>query len=286
MIMFPHHQLRGPKYFALAFCLITMTSTGLEQNESYALVWSDEFNTEGAPDPANWVYEHGHVRNNELQWYQPDNANCTNGLLVIEGRRERVPNTNYKPGSKNWKTKRKFADYTSACLTTEGLHGWKYGRFEMRARIDTRPGLWPAFWTLGIEGRWPDNGEIDIMEYYKGTVLANAFWGPRKNNRPQGDVSKTPLADLGDSDWAERFHIWRMDWDQERIKLYVDDQLLNTIETKTLMNQEESKVERPFHHPHYILVNLAIGGDVGGDPSNTEFPARYEIDYVRVYQKK
>ena len=111
------------------------------QNETpadYALVWADEFNNDGRPDPRNWTYERGFVRNNELQWYQPENARCENGLLIIEGRREQVLNPRYRPESTNWKQNREYASYTSACLTTQQLHSWTYGRFEMRGRIDTR----------------------------------------------------------------------------------------------------------------------------------------------------
>jgi beta-glucanase (GH16 family) len=252
----------------------------------YKLVWADEFNSDGAPDPANWTYEHGHVRNYEAQWYQPDNATCTNGMLVIEGRRERVRNTNFKPDSNDWKTKWKHAEYTSSCLITKGLHSWQYGRFEMRAKIDIRPGLWPAFWTLGINGNWPDNGEIDIMEYYKGQLLANAFWGSGKKYQPKKSTREMPIDDLDDPDWANKFHVWRMDWNKYRIKLYVDDLLLNTIEIKNTFNPPGNEIENPFRQPHYLLINLAIGGNAGGDPSATEFPSRYEIDYVRVYQKE
>jgi beta-glucanase (GH16 family) len=265
--------------------MLLATTTLATVASAYQLVWADEFNIDGRPNPENWTYEHGHARNYEAQWYRPDNATCSNGLLVIEGRRERVPNTNYRPGSNDWKTKWKHAEYTSACLITKDLHSWKYGRFEMRAKIDVRPGLWPAFWTLGIEGEWPDNGEIDIMEYYKGKLLANAFWGSGTPYQPKKDAAKIPLTELGDPDWADQFHIWRMDWNEERIELYVDGQLLNTIETKDTHNPSGNSIENPFQQPHYILVNLAIGGSAGGDPSKTEFPSRFEIDYVRIYQK-
>ncbi len=263
--------------------LLAPASYALESN--YTLVWSDEFNDEGTPNPANWIYERGFVRNNEAQWYQPDNAICTNGMLVIEGRRERVPNTHYKPDSNSWRTQRKFAEYTSSCLTTKGLHSWKYGRFEMRARIDVRPGLWPAFWTLGIHGKWPGNGEIDIMEYYQGQLLANIACATKKQFTPKWDSVKTPISNF-QTDWPDQFHIWRMDWDEERIRLYVDGQLLNETPLKDTFNPAGHPIENPFHQPQYILVNLAIGGKAGGNPSATEFPSRYEIDYVRVYQIK
>ena len=102
-----------------------------------------------------------------FKWYQSDNANCVNGVLVIEGRRERLPNKNYQDGSNNWKLNRRFAEYTSSSIKTQGLQEFLFGRLEIRARIDTSSGSWPAIWTLGIRGGWPLNGEVDIMEFYR-----------------------------------------------------------------------------------------------------------------------
>ncbi len=159
-----------------------------------------------------------------------------------------------------------------------------YGRFEMRARIDTRAGLWPAFWTLGTGGHWPECGEIDIMEYYQGLLLANAAWGSEKAGIPQWDDIRKPITEFNDTQWSNKFHVWRMDWDPDSVKLYVDDFLMNRVDLKETFNKNKEK-DNPFRQPHYIILNLAIGGTAGGDPSKTEFPARFEIDYVRVYQK-
>jgi beta-glucanase (GH16 family) len=253
-------------------------------SSGWKLVWSDEFEKDGRPDPGNWNYEAGFARNREHQWYQPDNARCEKGLLIIEGRRERKPNPNFKSNSSDWKSSREYADYTSASLITKGRHHWQYGRFEMRGRIDTRLGLWPAFWTLGIDGQWPSNGEIDIMEYYRGMLLANVAWGTEKRFVAKWDDLKKPITEFNDPDWSKKFHVWRMDWDEKAIQLYVDDILLNTTELKDTFNKD-TEGKNPFHQPHYIILNLAIGGTNGGDPSKTDFPARFEVDYVRVYQK-
>jgi beta-glucanase (GH16 family) len=249
----------------------------------YKLVWADEFNQEGAPDTANWEYEHGFARNHELQWYQPQNAACRNGLLIIEVRKEHLPNPHYVAESSNWKTNRQFIDYTSASLNTRGKHAWQYGRFVMRARIDIDAGLWPAFWTLGVNKPWPSNGEIDIMEYYRNKLLANIGFGTDTRSKAKWYSNTKPIDSLG-TGWRKKFHIWRMDWDENAISLYVDDQLLNHVELSKLVNQDGSKFN-PFMQPHYLLLNLALGGDNGGDLLSTAFPRRYEIDYVRVYQK-
>ena len=254
----------------------------------WKLVWADEFDKDGRPDAKRWNYETGFVRNRELQWYQPNNAWCEKGLLVIEGRRERKPNPGYRPDSQpsqlDWKSSREFAEYTSASLTTKGRQHWQYGRFEMRGRIDTRSGLWPAFWTLGIAGQWPRNGEIDIMEFYRGRLLANVAWGTETPYVAKWDDLKKPITEFNDPDWSHKFHLWRMDWDENAIRLYVDDVLLNTTELKDTFNRD-AEGKNPFQQPHYLILNLAIGGTNGGDPAKTEFPARFEVEYVRVYQR-
>lgn len=251
---------------------------------AYKLVWADEFNRKGAPDPKNWAFEKGFVRNNELQWYQPENAYVRRGKLIIEGRKERKPNPNYKSGSQNWREKREAIDYTAASLKTSGLHQWQYGRFEMRGRIDTSPGLWPAFWTLGVSKPWPHNGEIDIMEYYRGMLLANVAWGSEQPYKAVWRDPRKPVSSFRDPDWSKKFHVWRMDWDEKAIRLYVDDELLNEVSLSETVNRDGSGFN-PFHQPHYLMLNLAIGGDNGGDPTGTRFPTRFEVDYVRVYQR-
>nr|WP_317196599.1 BNR-4 repeat-containing protein [Hymenobacter negativus] len=252
--------------------------------EGWKLMWADEFNTPGAPDPKSWKFETGFARNHELQWYQPDNARVEGGNLVIEARQETRPNPTYKAGSTDWRTSRPTIDYTSASLNTSGLRQWQYGRFEMRARIDARSGLWPAFWTLGVSKPWPSNGEIDIMEYYKGNILANVASGTAKPYSAKWHSETKPVASFADPAWSQKFHIWRMDWNEKAIRLYVDDLLLNETLLASTVNQDGSNFN-PMMQPHYVLLNLALGGDNGGPLTGTTFPSRYEIDYVRVYQR-
>jgi len=266
-----------------AFLTLALSAGAATPPAGWKLVWSDEFNRNGPPDPRNWTFENGFVRNEEDQWYQAQNAWCENGRLIIEGRRERRKNPAYNPNGADWKTRREQSAYTSASLQTRGLREWRYGRFEMRARIDTRPGLWPAFWTLGVEGEWRSNGEIDIMEYYREGLLANVAWGTNAHWRAKWDSTKKPLTTFGDPNWSQKFHVWRMDWDEKAIRLFVDGIPLNTTDLKDTINADGTN---PFRQPHYLLLNLAIGGNNGGDPAQTAFPARFEVDYVRVYQKQ
>ncbi len=250
------------------------------QIAGYHLVWSDEFNKPGRPDPSNWRFEHGFVRNQELQWYGDTNASVEGGSLVIKARREKVVNPRYIPGSADWRRNRQYAEYTSASLNTRGLHSWLYGRFEIRARISAKAGLWPAIWTLGDEKPWPSCGEVDLMEFYQNTILANTVYG---SGRGVWNSVKTPYATFTstDKEWDQKFHIWSMDWDETSVKLYLDGTVLNQTDTTKTINAGGFN---PFRQPHFILLNLAIGSN-GGDPSATAFPSKFEIDYVRVYQR-
>ncbi len=258
------------------------------ERQGMTLVWSDEFNYEGKPDSSSWIYEKGFVRNQELQWYQSENANCNNGVLLILGKKEKVKNPGFVTPATNWRDEREYAEYTSSSIQTRGKKQWLFGSFEIRARIDTAHGSWPAIWTLGISKPWPSNGEIDIMEFYRindvPTILANFAWGTEKRNAAKWDDLKKPLSDFtgADPEWTKKFHVWRMDWNRDSVNLYLDDQLLNSTSLKSTVNPDGFN---PFLQPHYILLNLALGAN-GGDPSRSVFPIKYEVDYVRVYQSK
>lgn len=255
-----------------------------EREPEYKLVWSDEFNTDGPPDETNWRFEKGFTRNHEWQWYQKENAFCKDGKLVIEARREKVTNPNYREGARRWQESRKEANYTSASLTTSGKHQWTYCRMEIRARFPALEGLWPALWTTGVTGRWPHGGEIDIMEYYKHGILANFCWaGPR--GKDKWDSTFYSLNQFDEKNWNDTFHEWVLIWTEERIAIYLDGKLLNDIDMKTPINEDGPAIN-PFNSPQAFRVNMALGGTQGGNPDKTPFPQRYEIDYVRVYQKK
>lgn len=262
------------------------------QAQEWELVWSDEFNGQGEPDKEVWNFERGFVRNQEDQWYQKENAFMQDGVLIIEARKEHRPNPTYAPESRHWGRKREFIEYSSACITSARKKVFLYGRLEVRAKIPVAGGAWPAIWTLGSGVEWPSCGEIDVMEYYriggKPHILANAAWGNDKKYDAVWNSKKIPYSHFTEKDslWAEKFHVWRMDWDENNIKIYLDDELLNDIPLSTTINGSIGNFENPFHKPQYILLNLALGGINGGFIDDSALPMRYEIDYVRIYQKK
>lgn len=256
----------------------------------WKLVWSDEFDKPGLPDPTRWGYETGFVRNNEAQCYtrdRKDNARVENGMLVIEGRKERYQNPAWKPDAKGDASRgrgREFADYTSASLTTEGKASWTHGRIEVRAKLPAGRGAWPAIWMLGTNHRavgWPVCGEIDIMEFVgfnPGVVHANVH--TRKYNHTKGN-GKGSILKLPDA--SDAFHNYVLEWSGDRLEFFVDDRKYFTYE-----NEKGGADSWPFDQPQYLLLNLAIGGAWGGQKGidDASFPQRYYIDYVRVYQRK
>jgi beta-glucanase (GH16 family) len=280
------------KYFFLYSALVCCISALAQPaTDGYKLVWADEFDIDGKPDTSSWIYEYGFVRNREQQWYQSDNANIKNGILTIEGRQQEQTNTNYEEGSKDWRKNRRTAYYSSACIKTKGKKEFLYGRFVIRARIPVASGSWPAIWTVGKSMPWPSCGEIDIMEFYRDKntpiILANTAWGSDKQGIANWNDKKIPYQKFIEKDpmWAEKFHIWRMDWDKDFIRLYLDDELLNETDiSKTINGAAAGSGANPFQQPHHLLLNLAIGRV--GEPIDTlALPMRYDIDYVRVYQK-
>ena len=262
----------------------------LDAEEHYELVWADEFNVDGPIDTTYWNFEKGFVRNKEPQWYQEDNAICENGNLVITARKEKVGNPHYEPSSASWTKNRAYADYTSSSVITRNKCDLLYGRMEIRAKIPTSSGAWPAIWCKGYKdtnGEWPACGEVDILEFYSKKILANVAWSNAKGGSVW-NAQHRPFSDFlaKDPRWAEQYHVWRMDWDETSIRLYLDDQLLNTTPLcKTVQPVGDfCKVAQPFHTPMFLLLNLALRPSDGMDLS--AFPLKYYIDYVRFYRLK
>jgi sialidase-1 len=249
------------------------------------LVWNDEFDKDGPPDLDKWNPELGFIRNRDsaYQIYQLPNARVENGLLIIEARREHALNPFYKEGSEDWRYNRKSADYTSASFNTRGKASWLYGRFEIRCKIDTRISSWPAFWTVGEKGPWPHGGEIDILEFMNQEFVGNFWWGGPKMYETRTNTRLVPLKKLlaADPEWPNKFHTWAMDWDANKITLYLDGKVFHTHDVSKSVNADGTG-RNPFREPQIIILNQAIGH---GDPKKTEFPMRFEVDYVRVFQR-
>lgn len=254
------------KWTLFLFCLLPVLLVGLPAcaavSGGWLFSWSDEFNG-AAIDSTVWGYENGYVRNNELQYYtnRPENARIDSGALLIQARRD------------NWNNH----EYTAASLRTMGKKSWLYGRFEMRAKIDVRPGSWPAWWWLPNSGGWPRGGEIDMMEFYKGQCLFNVMDG----NQKWASVTRT-VTSLGGDRWANNYHVWTWEWDSTKIDLSLDGVLMNHF-TVADADGTGPGGANPFRRPGYFLVNQAIGGINGGDPSGTSFPVEYRVDWIRVH---
>jgi beta-glucanase (GH16 family) len=252
----------------------------------WKLIWGDEFDKPGLPDPAKWGYEVGFIRNREEQYYtdaRGENVRVEDGMLVIEGRKERFKNRDYRPGSPGrggggFRRSKEFAEYTSGSINTLGKASWQYGRVEVRAKMPKGRGVWPAIWMMGDDRPkvgWPRCGEIDIMEFVgmaPGVVHANVH-GPDLHTG-----GKTKVEDA-----SEAFHVYAVEWFEDRMDFYVDER-----KYWSRRKDDPGNKSWPFDKPHYLLLNLAVGGEWGGQKGIDEavFPQKYLIDYVRVYQKK
>ena len=265
--------------------LLVLTSVPAWAGE-WKLVWSDEFDKPGLPDPAKWDYETGFIRNNEQQYYtrqRKENARVEDGMLIIEARKEQWKNDTYDPAASRGRRSREFADYTSASLNTLGKASWTYGRIEVRAKLPMGRGTWPAIWTLGTnrrEARWPACGEIDIMEFVgfePAVIHANIHTKKYNHALGTGKGDKINIADA-----SEAFHVYAIEWEADRIDFFVDDQKYFTFR-----NEGTGDDVWPYDKDQYLILNLAIGGSWGGQKGidDSIFPQRYAIDYVRVYQK-
>ncbi len=266
----------------LVFQNLLLFSQRIDPPAGMRLVWSDEFDRDGLPDSTRWGYHSGDAcdlpmgcgwGNHELQYYTSgrlENARVEGGILIIEARRE------------PWETRQ----YTSARLVSKGRGEWRYGRVEVRAKVASVRGSWPAIWMLpaagdygqGVYGGWPHSGEIDIMEhvgYLPDSIFANthtlAFNGMHANDQP-GRIW-VPNA-------KDDFHIFALEWHPDRLDFFVDGQKFHTY------SKGPTYEIWPFDQPFFLVLNLAVGGGWGGKygVEETAWPQRFEIDYVRVFQ--
>lgn len=247
----------------------------------FRLVWSDEFDVAGLPDASKWTYDvernFAGWHNNELQYYaasRPENSRVENGNLVITARREDLSTL----GLTDWGGQ----SYSSARLITRDKAQWTYGFMEIRAKLPCGRGSWPAIWTLSSppQGAWPDDGEIDIMEHVgfdegvvHGTVHTGGYNHVRGNHRSNRVTIPTVCT---------AFHKYQLTWNANRITVGVDDR--NYFQ---YTNDHSGNAEWPFDSPQYLILNIAVGGDWGGQMGVDDaiWPVQMEVDYVRVYQQ-
>ena len=225
----------------------------------WVLQWSDEFE-ESEVNRNNWNYEIGLIRNNESQYYttRSKNVRVEGGNLIVEAHKELYNG----------------AEYTSGSILTRGLHSFKYGRIEMKAKLPQGDGIWSAFWTTGINYTnvgWPQCGEIDIIEYLgrmEGIIHGTVHYSMSNTHVSQGSTQS--IQD------PQEFKIYAIEWDKEQIKFFVGNINYYTF------NVENNEA---FRKPHILRLNLALGGWWGGDIGEDILPQKYIIDYVRVYSK-
>lgn len=240
---------------------------------NWELVWSDEFDYTGLPDPQKWNFDTAGNSlgwgNNELQWYTEDKENVfvENGILTVTAIKKQISDK----------------QYTSARLTTKGKGDWKYGRVEVRAKFPQGKGPWSAIWMLPTEdyyGAWPKSGEIDIAGYV-GFDLDSVYTSVHTEKYNQlADTCVGAAAKCGTL--PSEFHVYSIEWEKDEIRSYMDGQLYFTF-----YNDNEGQYAWPFDQKFHLLLNLAIGGDWGAREGVDDmlFPHRMEIDYVRVYKK-
>ncbi len=250
--------------FLLVFCF-----THQSYSQKYVKVWSDEFNTPGLPDTTKWDYEVGMVRNNELQYYTSkryENARILDTTLIIETRKEAYLG----------------ASYTSASLISKFKGDWQYGKFEIRAKVPAGKGTWPAIWMLPSNeeyGFWPRSGEIDIMEYV-GMNINNLYFtahfeGTNGTGHQSSGGQTSTIPPYG------RFVTYTLIWTPTKLEWYADG-----VKYWSYSATPTDPRVWPFNKVFYMILNLAYGGSWGGQQGvdDTKLPARFYIDYVRVYQ--
>ena len=240
---------------------------------NYQLVWSDEFDVDGLPDPAKWAYDTGMNKagwhNRELQYYsgpRPENARVKGGRLVITARKESLSK------ALDWGGQR----YTSTRLITQGKRDWTYGFFEVRAKLPCGQGTWPAIWMLNRDVVWPSGGELDIMEHMgrePGRVFSTVHTAAGHGAQGTGAATLVP-------DACTALHNYQMHWTAESVRFGIDG-----VVHSEYKNTRQGSERWPFDTPQFLIFNIAVGGDFGGAVDDAVFPVSMEVEHVRVYQK-
>lgn len=258
--------------------LLLVPSVG-NANE-WILAWSDEFNVAGQPDAEKWQYEKGFVRNEEVGYFTDrlQNVRVEGGVLIIEAHKETYPNEAYVAGSTEWQEESEFADYTTGSILTRGRKEFKYGRFEVRAKMPQGDGSHIGIWFSGAnadEVGWPECGEIDIMEYVgrlPDTIHIFTHYG---------DEGKTIVAKPTVINPYDDFHVYAMEWDEYQIKYFIDNTQVATFD----LDVAGTGSDNPFRKEQIFRLSYSLGG-WGWEVDDSTLPQKLEIDYVRVYDGK
>lgn len=258
-------------YIATILILVSgINHPAFSQRQKRKLIWSEEFNYKGLPDPRKWGYETGFVRNSEKQFYTKErleNAEVRDGNLIITSKKE-----NYEGAS-----------YTSASINTLGKQNFEGNiRVEIKAKLPAGKGIWPALWMMGSNVNqvgWPKCVEFDIMEFVghtENTVHANLHWWDSASDQPNKKSSKGSTIKF--TDLHTNYHIYGLERRGDSIKVFVDDQIYLS------MKAPETAYSNSFTGPLYLLINTAVGGEWGGEIDDSIFPQKYYVDYVRVFK--
>lgn len=279
------------------------------EGAGWGLVWADEFEG-GSLDRSKWVPEVScwGGGNFERQCYtdRPDNIAVEGGMLLLKARKERFTGPARPPEIAESPNPKLTRQYTSGKVRTRGLHAWRYGRIEVRAKVPAGQGTWPAVWMMPADdayGRWPLSGEIDILEAVNIGARCKARSGGKGENRTIsalhfGDLapanrlvdSRTALPDLALP--SEDFHVFSVEWGKGLIRFLVDDRVHLTVPANrwdTGSPLAKGRLDAPFDQPFYVMANLAVGGRLS-EENNAKglaaksFPAQFAIDWIRVYR--
>ena len=242
-----------------------LTNNGILKS-NYQLVWS-EFFTDKNIDTNKWnieIRDPGWV-NNELQAYtdKQDNIYIQKNNLVIQGIKENHGK----------------AEYTSGRINTSEKSSWKYGRFEIRAKIPKQQGLWPAIWllseTIYIDG-WPNCGEIDIMEHVNNEdIIYGTIHSKKYNHMTKTQIGGNMIIENLDL----RFHTFGLEWNSESLVWFIDNNVYHKIDKKDYFDNNW-----PFDNNYFLIINQAIGGFWPGDPGSNFRQTQFIIDWIKVYQ--
>ncbi|MDR5590450.1 glycoside hydrolase family 16 protein [Christiangramia sp. SM2212] len=271
------------KYLPFSLIILFLFITTAMKSQHYELIWHDDFNESGKPDPEKWNYETGFIRNLEEQIYtkRKKNVRIKNGKLELIARKENFKNKRYDPDVRNYRINTETAEYTSGSITTKDKFEFKYGRVEVRAKLPDGNGVWPAIWMLGAnfeEIEYPYAGEIDIMEHVGKTPneIHGTVHFPWDN--AQGITSDGGTTEVASP--SEEYHVYSVSWSSEKIEFLVDNSVYHTFEA-----DKAGRKNNPFRKPFYLILNLALGGNWAGEIDTAIFPQKFLIDYVRVYKE-